>query len=129
ERWTALTELARSAEATREIQGRRYWDFRTAKPLVSTLDVGSVADVVDRGLLHRGLIHRCSRCSAESFLDAADLGGLLRCPRCRLAFSVNDRHWFGVNQNDPPKWVLRVNEMVWQFLDANGDIPVRALNR
>jgi hypothetical protein len=125
----ALWELCFSERPTWIIQDRCFWESGALQPLMESLDVGTVARAVARGLLHRGLVHKCERCSAQRWLEMEDLGGPLRCARCRLPFDVNDPHWFGVNENDPPKWLFRVNEMVWQFLKANGDIPVRALQK
>jgi hypothetical protein len=128
-RFTALWDLCFSEEPTWRIQNRSFWESKALKPIFRSLGVGTIAQAVARGLLHRGLVHKCTRCAAEAWLETDDLAGPLRCPRCRLGFDANDPHWFGVNDNDPPKWLLRVNEMVWQFLGANGDIPLRAVHK
>jgi hypothetical protein len=53
ERFSALWTLCFGDAATWSVQDRRYWESSDLRPLVEALNVGSVADAVARGSLHR----------------------------------------------------------------------------
>lgn len=112
--------------ACRQVDQRWVWTYPQAAQLVEALGLGTLSDLVSRGVLWRGLVHKCSRCLREQWVETGDLTGQLRCARCRAQIEPNAGQWFGSSEQDPPSWLLRVNEMVWQFLDNDGDIPFRA---
>jgi hypothetical protein len=83
----------------------------------------SPADLVARGILRRGLLNKCSRCRWEGWYQHDELGDTLRCGRCRKIISLDEPGWQGEGE---PAWYYRLDEVLWQFCEHNGQAPLRA---
>jgi hypothetical protein len=130
--WGALTAL-RTSVARNTGAGARGWKIgdRTYYSLdeVETIRTetalnADVEDLLERRILMRGLVFRCPLCRFKAWYGADELAGALRCSRCREPFALTDRGWI---PEPEPQWRYRLNEMLWQLLSHNGDVPLRAL--
>jgi hypothetical protein len=81
------------------------------------------ADLVRRGILARGLVHKCSQCRWQGWFGQGELGGTLRCGRCRKLLELNEPGWVGRGE---PTWQYRLDEVIWQFVVHRGQIGLRA---
>jgi hypothetical protein len=78
--------------------------------------------LVGREVLARGLVLQCRRCRRSAWYSLEDIGSSFRCGRCRLRQRV-DRSWVG---DQEPAWFYELAEVVHQFIEHDGDIPVLA---
>jgi hypothetical protein len=76
-------------------------------------------------VLLRGLVLRCKRCRQTDWYLLDDIGQSFRCRRCYLHQRV-EGHWTGTRE---PAWFYALAEVVHQFLDHNGEVPVLAADR
>jgi hypothetical protein len=104
--------------------GRRYADLATLLDAAEDWTAQDVQETVDRGIIGRGLIHKCSVCRWASWYDQSEIGGDLRCGRCPARATLGDLNWIGDGE---PRWYYRLAEVAWQFLAANGDLPLRGI--
>jgi hypothetical protein len=112
-------------------RGLALKDQRTYLPIADLLDAvagkwteDDVQNAVARGIVGRGLIHKCPVCRWASWYGQEEIGGDLRCARCRERADLGDTDWLG---NGEPRWFYRLSEVLWQFLGANGDLPIRGI--
>lgn len=82
--------------------------------------------LVSTGILQRGLIHKCAVCRWTGWFDALELGERLRCSRCRNRFDLRSEGWMPAAE---PQWHYRIPEVLWQFIEHDGDIPNHAISR
>lgn len=123
---SAFRALMGSAEIGLALKDKRRY-LALTDLLTAVGGAWAEADVqraVTQGVLARGLVHKCPVCRWASWYEQAELGGDLRCGRCRTPTSVADDDWLGIGE---PTWFYRLAEVLWQFLDANGDLPIRGL--
>lgn len=111
--------------------GKRLKDQRTYLTLDEIVQAmgghwseGDVQETTASGLLARGLIHKCTVCRWASWYDQSEIGADLRCGRCRKSVDLGDANWLGHGE---PTWHYRLAEVVWQFLDNDGDVPIRGI--
>lgn len=122
----ALTSTKKSGQSGRWLKSEQRRVFRLNQLDALLAQVGlseSTADLVSRGLVRRGLLHKCPRCRWEGWYEQDELGGDLRCGRCRRPFRLGDPGWFGQGE---PSWFYRSDEVVWQFCEHHGQLPLRA---
>jgi hypothetical protein len=129
--WQWLTALRTDAAPDGSRRGWRLADRRTYYALgeLETVraEVGLDADVpelLQRRVLIRGFVFRCPICRLKGWYGADELAERLRCARCREPFRLTDRGW---QPDTEPQWRYRLHELLWQLLEANGDVPLRAL--
>lgn len=84
----------------------------------------SAEQLLERGVLLRGLVFRCPRCQLKAWYGADELAERLRCARCRRPFTLTEPGW---QPTVEPQWRYRLAEVLWQLLQHNGDLPLRAL--
>jgi hypothetical protein len=82
---------------------------------------------VEKGILQRGLIFGCPRCHYVDFYRLDEVGPGFACSRCRnVSRTIKQALW-----RDPleePKWYYDLDEVVYQMLENNGDVPLLALS-
>ena len=123
--WDRVLRGLRSDERGLELKdGRRYLDLATLLDAAEDWTAQDAQEAVDRGIIGRGLIHKCSVCRWASWYDQSEIGGDLRCGRCRARAELGDLNWIGDGE---PRWYYRLAEVAWQFLAANGDLPIRGI--
>jgi hypothetical protein len=108
-----------------EIDQRRYpemLDF--ARRTGRTEAIGAVAALEERGVLARGVVLKCGRCRSTSWYGLDALSQQFVCRRCELRQPATRERWL---ERDEPHWRYRLDEVVYQFLKENGDLPVLAL--
>jgi hypothetical protein len=129
--WGALTALRSEVGPDQERRGWKLADRRTYYELAELESIRSengletdVQTLLERHILMRGLVFRCPLCRLKAWYGADELADRLRCARCREPFALTDRGW---QPADEPQWRYRLNELLWQLLAHNGDVPMRAL--
>ncbi len=129
--WGTLSALRSDTAADNEPRGWKLADRRTYYELAELEAIRSetaldadLSELLARRILMRGFVFRCPVCRLKAWYGADELAERLRCARCREPFALTDRGW----QPDPePQWRYRLNELLWQLLTHNGDVPLRAL--
>lgn len=129
--WRALTALRSETAPDGERRGWKLADQRTYYELAGFVAIRAEAgldadlpELLERRILMRGLVFRCPLCRLKAWYGADELADRLRCARCREPFALTDRGWQPVAE---PQWRYRMNELLWQLLTHNGDVPLRAL--
>jgi hypothetical protein len=92
--------------------------------------VGAVQGHIDEwlgmGIIRRGMCLRCHNCRFTGWYDADDAGQEFRCQRCRrVQAAISTR--FRPRPHDDGTWRYSLNEVVYQALKSNIDLPVRVL--
>jgi hypothetical protein len=105
--------------------GRRCLANRHIVELLGDGAMALVETLVGQGVLTRGVVLRCLRCRQTGWYSLDDVGEDFRCRRCRLEQGV-ERRWIG---DEEPAWFYELAEVVHQFIEHNGDVPVLAADR
>jgi hypothetical protein len=102
---------------------RRYMSLAEAGDLVEGADVATLgAALYDRGVLVRGHILKCEHCRATSFYSLTE-DQRFTCVRCRTVQRATRFSWL---EKPEPEFRYALNEVLFQFLDNNGDLPLLA---
>jgi hypothetical protein len=108
-------------------QGRKYLRLQDVMK-ITRLRVGQARDLLDgylaRNVAARGLVLRCALCAGTAFYRLEDLGHGFRCQRCRQENRITSGAWTGARE---PQWFYGLDEVVFQALAANAQVPVLAL--
>jgi len=130
----ALLRSFLSTEESHEDTGimldRRYLDFDQLGRASSLpdRDLRSLLDsYLSRGILSRGLILQCSRCAFSSWYSIEAIGQEFRCGRCRNVDLIRQPHW--KKPLKEPLWYYQLDEVVFQALSHNVQVPVLALKQ
>ncbi len=92
------------------------------RPLMTTI---LLDDLVERGILHRGLILKCRYCRTADWFSVADVGNDFRCKRCRTSQSMLSFNSFG---RPEPMWHYQLDEIVYLGLRNCMQVPLLALD-
>jgi hypothetical protein len=129
--WGALSSLRSDTTLDQERRGWKLADQRTYYELAELEAIRAetrldpdVPELLESRIILRGLVFRCPLCRLKAWYGADELADRLRCARCREPFALTDRGW---QPETEPQWRYRLNEMLWQLLSHNGDVPMRAL--
>ncbi len=107
---------------------RRYLDIVELRELAKTApDAGQlIGSLLDNGVLVRGYPLKCAKCRQVSWYPLDDVGTTFRCARCRL---VQDVGQAGFLTGIEPVLRYRLSEVLYQMLEHDGDLPLRAALR
>jgi hypothetical protein len=115
----------------RSLDGRRYvrlQDLVAAHP--SGQDAESVIlGLEDSGALIRGFVLKCQHCRNSRFYRLADIGEDFQCARCSTRQPVNQQSLLVTPRDPEPRWRYGLAEVIYQFLKANGDLPLLSAYR
>jgi hypothetical protein len=106
--------------------GRRFPDGRTyirVEDAPSGVDVELLQRYELLGIVRRGLALKCERCRQGQFCELENVGRTFRCTRCGLDQIHGPEHWLG---GPWPEWHFGLAEVIYQFLQHDGDIPLHA---
>lgn len=110
-------------------QGRKYLRLQDVMGIAG-LRIEQARDLLDsyvtRGIIARGLVLKCALCVGTAFYRLEDIGPDFRCQRCRQANQITIRAWSGPRE---PQWFYALDEVVFQGLKANAQVPILALAR
>jgi hypothetical protein len=113
------------------LDARRYvW----LKDLVAAYPDEQEAEAVilgleDAGALIRGFVLKCQYCRNRRFYRLTDIGEGFQCPRCWTRQAVNQRSLLVRPGAPEPVWRYGLAEVIYQFLFANGDLPLLSAYR
>lgn len=105
--------------------GRRFRDrtYLRAEDTPAEVDAELLQRYEVAGVLRRGLALKCERCRQAEFYELETVSRTFRCTRCGLSQMHGPGHWLGAPS---PEWHFGLAEVVYQFLQHYGDIPVQA---
>jgi len=104
---------------------RRYLTWKHFEKLLpDDVRPTTVERLIGRGVLRRGLILKCARCRQEAWHALGALGETFECNRCHLEQILDRRRWLG---EDEPAWCYRMAEVLYQFLEHDGELPLLAV--
>jgi hypothetical protein len=110
-------------------QGRKYLRLQDVMK-VTGFHIEQARGLLDsyltRGIITRGLVLKCALCAGTAFYRLEDLGPGFRCQRCRQDNQITIRAWSGPRE---PQWFYALDEVVFQGLKANAQVPLLALAR
>lgn len=107
--------------------GRRYLTWQQFGTVAGRSDpTAALTELIDRGVLSRGIILRCRHCRQSAWHHIAAVGDDFTCRRCRTTQQTARDTW-EAKASEPP-WSYQLAEVVYQFLKHNGDLPVLAMN-
>jgi hypothetical protein len=105
---------------------RRYLSLKDIVSVVGgARETGEAAlhDLLGTGVLRQGLVLKCSRCRQAAWYDTGDVGSRFICNRCRLDQAQSPASWLDEAE---PVWSYALAEVVFQFLEHDGDLPLLA---
>jgi hypothetical protein len=102
---------------------RRYLSSNEAAELAEGTDVAAlVASLYDAGVFVRGHVLKCEVCRAASFYSLTE-DQRFTCARCRISQRATRFSWLDAPE---PEFRYALSEVVFQFLDNNGQLPLLA---
>jgi hypothetical protein len=105
---------------------RRYLLWEHFEQLLDAKPVAAIIDrMLSQGVLRRGLVLKCRRCRQAAWYSAGAVGERFECGRCHLEQVPDRRSWFGF---DEPRWSYRLAEVLYQFLEQNGELALFAVH-
>jgi len=108
--------------------GRRRYLSLTDVMLVSGLASEDARLVLDgyltRGIVRRGLVLKCGHCLHFEWYDLEEIGQSFSCRRCRASTVLTIKTW---RMGAEPTYYYDLAEVVFQALQGNVEVPVRAL--
>lgn len=122
-----LKEPSASGQGVLLNNDRRYLDFAAiaaASHCYGAETVALIDDLIALGVLSRGLVLKCGRCSYSAWYHVADVTQEFVCARCRQTQQYKHEHWRDPNE---PSWYYDLNEVVYQFYSHNGLVPMLSL--
>jgi hypothetical protein len=82
-----------------------------------------VDNLLQSGLLHRGLITRCRECTQLSFIPVEDLATHIRCQRCLTTTQLSRDTWG--QPVEEPRWFYHLHPTARMMLNGNGHVPLQ----
>jgi hypothetical protein len=105
--------------------GRRYLTWKHLEQVLPEVPVAAIVDpLLVRGVLRRGLVLKCRRCRQEAWHPLSAVGDTFECGRCHLEQTADRLSWLG---NNEPVWSYRMAEVLYQFLQNDGELPLLAV--
>jgi hypothetical protein len=107
--------------------GRSYISFRGIEEEAGEerAAVDLIDELIELGVLRRGIILQCQYCRAADWYDLADLSQQFTCRRCRHQQRIQFPHWKRPSQG--PEWYFELDEIMYQFYRHNTHVTVLAL--
>lgn len=106
------------------VNGRRYFRFEAFARFGDDL-----TKHIDRfcsiGLLERGYCLRCPLCGSSGWYPLTEVNLTFKCIRCRNLQQLTVESW--KQPVAQPYWYYALNEVAYQFMRNNGDVPALAL--
>ena len=103
-----------------------YLTFEGIKSVADELEVGDLRLQIDQlletGVLTRGLILGCSGCRKPAFVAVDHIGQDNECPRCGEVWPLAQARWR--QPQDEPVWYYRLHWSLAELFDQNGDVPL-----
>lgn len=104
---------------------RRYLDMPAFNSLVEDGAAAFVDDLIQKRVLHRGVILKCDFCRNADWFSVADVSDAFTCKRCRRRQAILSRH--ALHQPEP-QWFYQLDEITYQGLRSNMHVPLLALD-
>lgn len=105
---------------------RRYLLWTHFEQLLGDKPVAAIIDrLLAQGVLRRGLVLKCRRCRQAAWYSMGAVGEKFECGRCHLEQVPDRQSWFGSNE---PVWSYRLAEVLYQFLEHDGELAVLAVH-
>lgn len=106
---------------------RRYLNFAC---ILRFLPVEAFArqiidDYIAKGVFYRGLVLKCNRCLDLGWFSIAEITQNFTCRRCGTNQQYTYPSW---HYPDEPAWFYKLDEMVYQMLQHNGDVTLLTLD-
>lgn len=94
-------------------QGRRYLDLVAIEKIVGSRKhaSGILDELLQRGVLHRGLIFQCAFCRNADWYSIAKVSDVFECSRCGKSQAYKKAHW---KHPEEPSWYYKLDEIVFQ---------------
>ncbi|MER7273478.1 hypothetical protein ABT369_03375 [Dactylosporangium sp. NPDC000244] len=81
-----------------------------------------VDEMLERGILRRGLVLGCVQCGRPAFITVDDLAQVNRCPRCATLNNLSQARWR--QPETEPHWYYDLHPTVREHLSQDGEIPL-----
>jgi hypothetical protein len=89
----------------------------------------NAAELIDewtiRGVLKRGIILQCQRCSCVAWYEVGTFDNEFKCQRCGNKAVIAKDNW---KMPEEPKWYYSLDGAVYEFYAMNGDVPLLTLD-
>jgi hypothetical protein len=114
-------------EGVRLKDNRRYLNFSAVLKLLGSEELSSktIDEYVAKGILYRGYIFKCGRCSDIGWFSITEVDQTFTCRRCGTNQQYTRESWKHPNE---PSWFYKLDEIVYLMLSNNGDVPLLTLN-
>lgn len=105
---------------------RRYLNFACISKIVGNDDAANTIDeYISKGIFYRGLVLHCKRCDDTSWFSIDEIGQTFTCRRCGTKQQYVLSSW---RYPSEPSWYYKLDEIVYQMLSHDGDVPILALD-
>lgn len=104
---------------------RRYLDFITIRSIVGDEASTLIDTLIEKQILHRGFIFRCSYCRNADWFSVSDITEEFKCRRCGRSQLYRKSNW---RTPDEPSWFYKLDELVYQGYRQDMAVPILALD-
>jgi len=110
------------------LDDRRYLDYQALKAAIGDLELTTktIDDLLRRGVLYRGFVLKCQYCKRTDWFAVGSITDSFTCPRCHSEQIYTSTHWMN---GEHPSWFYQLDEIVYQGLSHDMDVPLLALDR
>lgn len=107
--------------------GRSYISFRGVKEVAGGGEAAAdfIDELVEIGLVRRGLVLQCQFCRNADWYDIANLSQHFTCGRCHQQQRIQHRHW--KSPFEGPQWYFELDEIIYQFYRHNTHVTTLTL--
>jgi hypothetical protein len=107
---------------------RRYLNFACMAKILKDADFTkrTIDEWVGKGILYRGFIFKCSRCSDCAWFSVEELAQTFKCRRCGTVQQYVQASW---NCPDEPSWFYKLDEIVFHMITHDGHVDILALDK
>ncbi|MEU3441758.1 hypothetical protein ABZ755_15290 [Streptomyces griseoincarnatus] len=112
----------------RVYQDRKYLTLTDVRTITGGSEEGArqlLDGYLQRSIATRGLLLTCGQCVGTAFYRLEDIGANFRCQRCRQHNPIVRSAWKG--QELEPQWYYGLDEVAYQGLRSNVQVPILAL--
>jgi len=106
---------------------RRYLNFAPMSAILGGVEqaISLIDEWIAHGILYRGFIFKCSRCSNTAWFSVESIAQNFTCQRCGTMQQYKHSNW--INSNEP-KWEYKLDEIVYQFLHHDGNVGLLTID-
>ncbi|MCL5772670.1 MAG: hypothetical protein M1479_10435 [Actinobacteria bacterium] len=98
---------------------RRYMSFDDFKQIVGLNTKKLIDNYISKGIIHRGLIFKCSKCKNTDWYSIKEISNTFICKRCSNEELYKIDNWELKDKSNEPSWSYKLDEVIYQGFRHN----------